>query len=41
MNDIHYNKDLIESLDKNLIYDKYYAAKIATNANIEQNNIFI
>ena len=35
MNDIHYNKDLIESLDKNLIYDKYYAAKIATNANIE------
>ena len=35
MNDIHYNKDLIESLNENLIYDKYYAAKIATNANIE------
>lgn len=35
MNDIHYNKDLIEYLDKNLIYDKYYAAKIAINANIE------
>jgi len=35
MNDIHYNKDLIEYLDENLIYDKYYAASLATNANIE------
>ena len=35
MNNIHYNKDLIEYLDKKLIYDKYYAAKITTNANIE------
>lgn len=35
MKDIDYNKDLIESLDENLIYDKYYAASLATNANIE------
>ena len=35
MKDIDYNKDLIESLDENLIYDKYYAASLATNTNIE------
>ena len=35
MKDIDYDKDLIESLDENLIYDKYYAASLATNANIE------
>lgn len=35
INDINYDKKLIEVLNRDLIYDKYYAARIATNANIE------